>query len=283
MALAPATLQEVRALLRSEGAAAALDRVKAEVRRAPREGRLRVFLFQLFCVSGEWDRAVAQLSVASELDPAILPVAVDYRAVIRCEMLRERVFQGARTPTILGEPQEWLSLLIEANRLLASGAATEAVGLRDAAFEAAPAVAGSLNGTPFEWIADADPRLGPVLEAMVDGKYYWVPFDRLRRVTVAPPTDLRDMIWTPAQFTWSTGGESAGFIPTRYPGSAKAGDDLATSRRTEWRADATGAWELGLGQRMLATDADEVAILDLRQLDITQPDIEQTEAAPVEA
>jgi len=278
MALAPATLEEARALLRSEGAAAALERVKAEVRRAPREARLRVFLFQLFCVSGEWERAVAQLSVASELDPAILPVAIDYRAVIRCEMLRERVFQGTRTPTILGEPAEWLSLLIEANRVLATGAAADAAGLRDAAFEAAPAVSGTLNGAAFEWIADADPRLGPVLEAMVDGKYYWVPFERLLRVTLAPPTDLRDLIWTPAQFTLSTGGETAGFIPTRYPGSAKAGDDLATSRRTEFRADASGAWELGLGQRMLATDADEVAILDLRELLI-----DQAEAAPVEA
>ena len=34
----------------------------------------------------------------------------------------------------------------------------------------------------FEWIADADDRLGPVLEAIVNGRYYWVPFERVRRI-----------------------------------------------------------------------------------------------------
>jgi type VI secretion system protein ImpE len=71
----------------------------------------------------------------------------------------------------------------------------------------------------------------------------------------------------PAHFTWSTGGESYGFIPTRYPGSASAEEDLAASRRTEWRT--AGGWELGMGQRMLATDADDVAIMDLRRVEFT--------------
>ena len=38
---------------------------------------------------------------------------------------------------------------------------------------------GSLNGQPFEWVADADSRLGPVMEAIINGRYYWVPFARL--------------------------------------------------------------------------------------------------------
>ena len=110
-----------------------------------------------------------------------------------------------------------MSLLIEANRVLATGAADEAAGLRDAAFEAAPATAGTLiaarsrrQGEPvaFEWIADADPRLGPVLEAIFDGKYYWVPFDRISQIDIEPPADLRDQVWMPAHFTWTNGGET---------------------------------------------------------------------------
>jgi len=278
---------DARSLLRAQGPRAAIEQLKQNVRKAPRDARLRTFLFQLFCIFAEWDRALTQLTVVAELDPLALPMAQTYRAAIRCEMLRERVFAGARTPTVLGQPDAWLSLLIEATRVLAQGAPDKAAELRDAAFEAAPATSGTLTvatagdargePVPFEWIADADQRLGPVLEAIFDGKYYWVPFHRLSRLDIEKPADLRDQVWMPAHFTWSTGGETVGFIPSRYPGSATADEDLAMARRTEWRS-ASGApatdddlWSLGLGQRMLATEAQEVPLLDLRRLAITPP------------
>jgi type VI secretion system protein ImpE len=260
-----AAATDARELLRASGPRAAIEQLKREVRKAPREPRLRTFLFQMFCVFGEWDRALTQLTVVSELDPMALPMAQTYRAAIRCEMLRERVFSGARSPTVLGEPAPWMSLLIEATRVLAGGAAAEAAGLRDAAFEAAPTASGTIDGAAFEWIADADQRLGPMLEAIVDGKYYWVPFTRLSRLDIEAPADLRDQVWMPAHFTWSTGGATYGFIPTRYPGSALEPEELALSRRTEWRE--SGGWEIGFGQRMLATDASEVAIMDLRRIE----------------
>lgn len=262
-----------RTLLREQGPLAALEQLKQEVRKAPREPRLRIFLFQMFCVFGEWDRALTQLALVGELDPLGLPMAQTYRAVIRCEMLRERVFAGTRTPTFLGEPDQWMSLLVEANRVLATGAAAQAAELRDAAFEQAPETAGEIDGTPFTWIADADPRLGPVLEAMVEGKYYWVPFGRISKIAFEAPSDLRDQVWVPAQFTWSSGGESIGFIPTRYPGSQAApgegAGELALARRTEWSDCAD--WQLGLGQRMLATDSADFALMDIRRLVITAP------------
>lgn len=263
-----AAAPDARSLLRVEGPRAALERLKQEVRKAPRDPRLRTFLFQLFCVFGEWDRALTQLSVASELDALALPMAQTYRAAIRCEMLRERVFAGTRTPTVFGKPEPWVSLLVEANRLLAAGAAAEAARLRDQAFEEAPTSSGTLDGKPFEWVADADPRLGPVLEAIVEGKYYWVPFSRIARVDIEAPSDLRDQVWMPAHFTWSTQGESVGFVPTRYPGSIDD-EQLALSRRTEWRS--RDGWDIGFGQRMIATDSEEVAIMDLRRLEIVVP------------
>ena len=226
---------DARDVLRSGDVLGAMQQLKQEVRRTPRDAKLRTFLFQMFCVFAEWDRALNQLSVAAELDTAAIPMAQTYRAAIRCEMLRERVFAGQRSPTIFGQPEPWMSLLVEAGRLLADGHAEEASTLRDSAFEAAPPTSGIVDGGSFDWIADADPRLGPMLEAIVDGKYYWVPFHRLRSLTVEAPVDLRDQVWMPAQFTWANGGVSVGFVPTRYPGSAAAGADLATSRRTEWR------------------------------------------------
>ncbi len=272
-------MSDARELLSAGDPRGALERLKQEVRKAPRDARLRTFLFQLFCVFGEWDRAVTQLTAAAELDPLALPMAQAYRAAIRCEMLRDGVFAGRRAPTVFGPPEPWMSLLMEADRLLGAGHAEQAAGLRDTAFEQAPATEGTIDGTPFTWIADADPRLGPMLEVLVDGKYYWVPFHRLSQVDIEPPADLRDQVWMPAHFVWSNGGESVGFIPTRYPGSERAEDAaLALSRRTEWQ-DRGQDWFVGLGQRMLATDAGEHALMDIRSITFAAPPLATPAAA----
>ena len=256
------------AAIRSGDIAAALNGLKQEVRANPRDPRLRAFLFQLLCITGAWDRALTQLAMTAELDGEAIPMARTYRAAIRCEMLRSRVFAGATTPTIFGRPDSWMSLLVQANIRLAAGAEDEATTLRDAAFDAAPATAGRIDNQDFTWIADADPRLGPILEAFIDGKYYWVPFHRIATVEIEPPADLRDQAWLPARFTWANEGRSEGFIPTRYPGSAEAADPaLALARRTEFAG--SEEWPLGLGQRMLATDAGEHPLLDIRHIAIT--------------
>ena len=259
---------DARDALRSGDVQDALGQLKQEVRKAPRDARLRTFLFQMFCITAEWDRALTQLQVAAELDPGARPMADTYQVAIRCEVLREKVFRGERTPTVLGDPGAWLPLLIEANRLLATGRADEAATLRDAAFDAAPATGGTLNGAPCEWVADADPRLGPVLEAVVAGRYVWVPFHHLSKLQLDPPADLRDQVWMPARFTWTNEGEAVGFVPTRYPGSAAGDPALALARRTDWR-DAGADWSLPVGQRVLVTDVAETAVMELRDLLLT--------------
>ena len=103
--------------------------------------------------------------------------------------------------------------------MASAGEIEQAQQVRDEAFEAAPATHGVIDDQPFEWIADADARLGPMLEAIVNGRYYWVPFDRIREIRIEAPADLRDAVWTPAYFTWANGGETVGLIPTRYPGT----------------------------------------------------------------
>ena len=255
-------------LLRAGDPHAALEQLKGEVRRAPRDGKLRTFLFQLFCITGAWDRALIQLAAAGELDEAAIPMAQTYRTLIRAEVLRDKIFAGTRTPTIFGDPQPWMSLQVEALRSLAAGRPDEAAKLRDEAFDAAPASSGSLNDTPFEWVADADPRLGPMLEAVVEGRYVWIPFQQIKRARLEKPVDLRDQVWMPASFMWANGGEAVGFIPARYPGSTGGDAALALGKRTEWREQ--GDWSLGLGQRMLATDTGETALLDIRSLDVNQ-------------
>ena len=244
----------------------ALAALQARIRKAPGEVRLRTALFQLLCVTGDWQRAVAQLKLCGELDAAALPMAQTYREAIICEVFREKVFAGERAPLFLGEPPEWLALLAEALGLLARGEAGAAADLRGRAFEAAPTTPGTLDGQPFDWIADADARLGPVLEAIVDGKYFWVPFTALSAIETDPPVDLRDAVWTPCRLSFPNGGGTVALIPTRYPGTAATGTDAEKlSRATSW-TDLGGEAFAGAGQRLLALPEGDAALMDVRAL-----------------
>src|SRR4249920_2434913 len=168
--------------LKSGDPLAALARLQEDVRARPADAKLRVFLFQLLCIVGQWERALNQLKVASELEPLALPMAQMYGDAVRCEAIRDEVFGGKRSPMVLGEPDEWLALLIESRLRAGRGEAAHSEELRSRAFEQAPPSGGNIDGRPFEWIADADSRLGPVMEAIINGRYYWVPYSRLTHV-----------------------------------------------------------------------------------------------------
>ena len=220
---------------------------------------------------------MTQLGVAAELDAAAIPMAQMYREALNCEVLRADVFAGKRAPMIFGQPEKWLALLIESTLLAARGEAAHANTLRDQAFEEAPSSAGTLDGTAFEWIADADMRLGPVCEAVVNGRYYWIPFERLSRLDIEAPEDLRDLVWLPAHFVFTNGGEAVGVIPTRYPGSESAEDSsLRLTHKTEWIETGEGVFH-GLGQRMLTTDNGDKALLATREIVFAERPAEATE------
>src|SRR4051794_34535938 len=165
--------------LRNGDPAAALARLQEDVRTRPSDAKLRVFLFQLLCVLGQWERALNQLEVASTLDAGTLAMAQTYRDAVCCEALRARVFDGSTAPMVFGEPEQWLAYLIEAMLLTGRGRADDAGAMRAKAFDEAPESGGTVDDRAFAWIADADMRLGPVLEAVINGRYYWVPFARI--------------------------------------------------------------------------------------------------------
>ncbi len=244
----------------------ALKNLQDQIRKEPANPKLRIFLFQILVVLGQWDRSLTQLKVSGELDASNLLMVQTYQAAILCEALRTDVFAGKRSPLIFGEPQQWQALLIEALRLDSEGHFNEAKSLRDQSLELAPATSGSIDGTAFEWIADADTRLGPTLEAFVNGRYYWIPFQQIQKIVIEKPTDLRDVAWLPVQFIWINGGDASGLIPSRYPGSELSADPMIQlARKTDWKESAGGTF-LGAGQRLLATNIDDYALLDMREI-----------------
>lgn len=254
------------AALREGDPARALAELQDAVRSAPGDAKLRVFLFQLLCVLGQWERALTQLELCAQMDAAALPMRETYRDAVRCELLRAEVFKGRKSPMLFGEPEGWIAKLLESLIRGGRGEIDAADQLRDEAFDEAPASTGSLNDQRFEWIADADMRLGPVLEAVVNGRYCWLPFSRLASLRTEAPADLRDAVWLPANLSFVNGGEAVALLPVRYPGSEAADDGLiALARKTVWQEPRPGAHR-GLGQRMLTTDAADFPLLEVRSL-----------------
>jgi type VI secretion system protein ImpE len=220
-----------------------MEAAVAGVRAAPTDASARMKLFRLFVATGQWERASTQLDAASDLNTELGFTAMVYKQALACERFRDDVFTGRRTPVIAGEPPQWLALMFEALR---ADAAVEGSGaaLRSQALEEAQAAPGRLNGEAFEWIADADSRLGPVIECYIDGKYYWVPFDRIERIELPQPEDLLDLAWMSGEITFTSGGNKHVLLPVRYPGSERSDeDDVVMARRTVWTTDVT---ELGL-------------------------------------
>jgi type VI secretion system protein ImpE len=243
----------------------ALQDLQQRVRGNPGDFKSRIFLYQLLAVLGQWERAATQLKVASDLDPSTLILAQIGRQALQAEQLRARVFAGGTTPLLMGEPEGWIALLLEALRLSAEGHYEKAAELRGQALEGAPTTSGTINGEKFEWIADADSRIGPCLEVIVDGKYFWVPFNKIRSLRMEPPADLQDTVWLQTIVTWTNQGQVPALIPTRYVGSESGDDIVKLSRRTDWIAHPADTY-FGLGQRMFATDGGEYPLLEVREI-----------------
>jgi len=260
-----------------------LHQLQATVRSDPSNVKHRVFLFQLLAVMGQWDRALTQLNVAGELDASTLAMVQTYREALLCEGLRADVFAGKRSPVVFGKPEQWIALLLESLSLMADGQYAKSQDIRNQAFELAPATSGIIgdpsgpDSETFEWIADADARMGPVLEAIINGRYYWVPFHRIQSINIEVPEDVRDMVWMPAYFTWANGGETVGLIPTRYPGSEASEDKpIRLAQKTTWQELDDGVYQ-GMGQRMLATDVGEYPLMDLRLITLNSDAAETTD------
>jgi len=248
--------------------AGALSRLQQDIRSRPADSALRVFLAQLLMVTGDWDRAAAQLKVAAELDAQVLDMKHAYTAALYCERIRSEVFAGQRPPLLFGEPERWMALFVQAIALSAQGEHGPAASARAQALEDMPDCAGRANDVPFDWIGDADSRIGPFFELLIEAKYFWVPVSRVRRLALEPPADLRDLVWMPVSVVWVNGGESQGLMPARYPGSERSTDSaIQLGRKTDWKALEADTY-IGLGEKCLMTDQAEIAVCDLRELEL---------------
>ena len=245
------------------GARAALVEI---VRSQPSDQQARMFLFQLFAILGEWDKAKNQLQSLAQLSPEAQMLSVTYNQAIEAEKVRAAVFAGATDMPLLFGEGGWAEDLARAISHIARGDLATAEEARDAAFDAAPDTPGSFENHRFDWLGDADSRFGPSFEMIMGGRYGLVPFDVVSQITSDGPRDLRDTIWYPVQVQFRTGQSAACFLPARYPGTEQGGDSAQMlGRATAW-ADRDWGQE-GSGQRLWTlSDGEDHGLLELRKL-----------------
>lgn len=257
-------------LLKDNNLGEALSELKKSVVSAPSDAEKRWFLFQLFCFSSEYQRAQEQLKVAAQLDDEFQSAYLIYSRVVASEFFREKVVVKAEeTPLILGEPEEWLAKLFEANRLLGQGKLDAATQLRMEAYDLQPVVSGSCNDVSFEWICDQDSRFAGNLECFYSGKYYWLPLSQVKELKLAVESESRayiDLLYPKAKLTLKTEAEMDVILFARYPGNYSSDSpELAMNRLTEWE-DLNDYNVLGKGQRMFCADSGDFPLLELKQL-----------------
>lgn len=276
-------VMQAEALLREGKLDECVAALAGQIRSKPQDPKLRIFLFQLSVVMGQWDRAIDQLDIAAQMDPAAELMAQVCRPAIQCERFRQEVFAGQRTPLVIGQPEEWLAHLIQAAMLSGQGKEDAAAELRTKALDAAPTTSGTIQlaapkGSPadpqivpIDWICDEDLRLGPVLEAIIEGKYYWVPFNNILMIEIDPPADLRDMVWAPARIILAAGGEKVALIPTRYPGS-EAANQPAQVRLAKTTVMGGADGETPFGIREWKTDQDVYSLFQIASIKLGDPE-----------
>jgi type VI secretion system protein ImpE len=218
----------------------AVQALTSYLRDHPSDTAQRTFLFELLCFSGEYARAEKQLAVLADGSPEKETGAIVYYAALHAEKTRHEIFAKKAFPSddALSRP-------------------------------------GSLNGTPFSEIRDADPDIGARLEVFAAGACVWIPFEHVASLEMGPPQRLRDTIWAPAvvQAGPSFRGMDLGevLLPAIYPFSWKQEDEnVWLGRITDWSADEQGR-EIPNGQKMLLVDGEEFPFLEIRSLQFAQP------------
>ena len=226
----------------------AIQALNAEVRNNPTDAKRRTFLFELLCFAGEWDRAEKQVKFLQDAGQQAQLGGLLYLSAIHGERTREDTFNKREFP-----------------------------------LENAPATAITINGTRYEDVSDADPRIGPRLEMYAAGAYMWLPFKHIQKVEMQAPKRLRDLLWIAAlvqtgpSFKDKELGEV--LLPALNVFSGKhASDDVRLGRMTEWAENADGV-ALPSGQKMLLADGEEIPFLELRTLEFDVVEEEQTAAA----
>jgi type VI secretion system protein ImpE len=254
-----------------------IDELLREVKANPSDIAGRTFLFELSCLTGDWERAERQLDVIGHQSAEAELGVMVYRANINAERERRRVFGEGGQPHFLREPPAYVDLHVAALSQVRSGQMAAARATLDRAEEERPAIPGTANGKAFQDFRDYDDFVAPVLELIVKDKYVWLPFEQIKRMEISPPKQLRDMVWASARIEALDGTIGEVYLPTLYHGTSDSENDQARlGRITDWKQVGEDLYR-AVGLRLFLVDGEDKSLFAATPVEFAGTEEKETE------
>jgi len=249
----------------------AVSAVTAAVKANPSDFDARWFLTELLCFSGELERADKQLDILfTQAAEAAMAIAL-FRQLIRAETSRREFYSQGRIPEFVDYATPAQQLHIEASLCLREGKPADAARLLAQADEQRPVVRGECDGQRFEGARDLDDLTASFLEVLTsNGKYYWIPWERIDTIEFRAPERPRDLLWRRVRLIVRGGPDGEVFLPALYAGSERESDPAARlGRMTDFRQEGGGPVR-GVGQKTILFGESDRPILELKSLSIDE-------------
>ena len=250
----------------------AVSAAVAEVKQHPADAGKRALLAELLCFTGDLERADKQLDAMGKTDPGAMIVISMFRHLIRAETARREFFEKGRLPEFIDKPSDEMQLRLEASIRIREDDPRGAAGLLSKAEEMRTAVACECDGRAVDDFRDLDDLTSSFFEVLTsNGKYYWIPINRVETIEFRVPERPRELLWRPAHMIVRGGPDGEVFLPTLYAGShAESDDRIRLGRFTDWIGE-EGAPIRGLGQRMYLCGDQDRSMLELEQITFNDP------------
>ena len=262
---------------------AAIESAINLVKTNPTNEAARIFLFELSCFAGDWERAERQLEVIGHQDVNAMIGSKIFQGNFQGERDRMKYFSDGQKPEFMSPKPAYLDTLMAANNRLREGNHAEARQLLDQVEEERPAFKVSINGEGFSDFRDYNDLTMCVFEVLLRGNYLWLPFEQVQKIDLFKPKSLRDLYWIQANVEMINGTSGEMFLPALYSGTWKStNDQVRLGRMTDWR-DVGSETYVGEGMRVFWMDGRDKSILDIETLEFKHEAAEaQQEAAAAE-
>ena len=248
----------------------AISQLVADVKANPLDLRNRIFLFELLCFMGDFQRAERQLDAVAQVSgDATVELGIElYRGILRAEASRRQLFQGqSRQPKFLSEPPPYTALHLKALTEIIQQDFDKAETSLEKSGDLRKSLHGQVDNTHFDDFKDGDDLIAPFLEIFIRADYLWLALEDIVRLEIRPPRTLRDLLWIPGKLELREQQTIDVFIPVQYYGSSDhAEDPVKLGRMTVWE-NVGEETNLGKGQRTFLIDGDERSLLEIRNVE----------------
>lgn len=214
----------------------AVKSARKDLKRNPADTGTRFMLFQLLLRFEDFEGAEKELRHVQALDSTL--EIHQTLAWLTAARVRHQLFAGgAITWAILGWKDQspgYVQSFGQAIGAASRGKKADAANFLLAGWPQVKFRTGSIDGTKFRALRDADDFTGPFLEVLVNDEYGWIAFENVHRIAFQERRMALDSIWVPVHIeTDNLSGVVA--IPGLYAGTGAMSDELKQGLRTEFR------------------------------------------------